>query len=250
MKVLFSFLQQKQTCCWSSWIARLNGRVLLGREVTNVKWAESGTGPNFFICTSQVCLKSLCFRKRVFLIHLFLASVVPRRPTLWQEWQALTCAVCWGSAWPPPCSWSPSWCRTAACLNTSGRTRIASVPSCSLIGVSRLLRSVIKMQVLFLSPQLQNMIDNHLSFDIWFEASLNILWTQMWCVFVGHELSGGSPLGAQRFSCSQCPGEESKPREDHRLRTGPSARYRRDWISCWRREGEMTPRVWKHLHGL
>lgn len=185
-KVLFSFLQRKQTCCCSNGTGRPNGLVLLGRGVTNVKRAESGTRPNFFYLNQSSMFKIFVLQKTCFL-DTSPRLVVPRRPTLWQEWPALTCAVCWGSAWPPPCSWSPSLCRTAACLNTSGRTRIASVPSCSLIGVSRLLRSVIKTQVLFLLPQLliKALIDNHLCFDISFIASLNILWAQMWCVCVG-----------------------------------------------------------------
>lgn len=123
----------------------------------------------FHLCTSE---------KLMFLVpswSMILPLSPPRRPMSWQEWPALTCAVCWGSAWPPPCSWSHSWCRTAASLNMSGRTRITSVPSCFSTGVSRLLRSVIKKQgFFFLLLQHLSMFDNHFSFHIWCDASLNI----------------------------------------------------------------------------
>lgn len=59
------------------------------------------------------------------------------------------------------------------------------------------------------------------------------------CVGVGDELPGGGSFGPQRFGSPQCPGEEPKSREDHRLWSGPSARYRRDGVSRRWREGEM-----------
>lgn len=188
----------------------------------------------FHLCTSE---------KLMFLVpswSMILPLSPPRRPMSWQEWPALTCAVCWGSAWPPPCSWSHSWCRTAASLNMSGRTRITSVPSCSSTGVSRLLRSVIKKQGFFFyyySISVCLIIIFPFTFDAmlaWIFVDTNVV-----CVCVGNELPGRSSSGAQRFSCSQRPRKESKPREDHWLRSGPSARYRRDGISRWWGKGEM-----------
>lgn len=53
----------------------------------------------------------------------------------------------------------------------------------------------------------------------------------------GDELPGGGAAGAPGPGCSQRPGQEPQPRENHRLRAGPAARHRRDRVPRRRRQG-------------
>ena len=96
-----------------------------------------------------------------------------RRRMWWRGWPALMCAVFWESVWPPPCSWSLSWCHMAACSTTSGRTRTTSAPSSSSTGACRSPR--------YVSPKHSTPLTNIIAITTTYCVCHLIFLFKIWC---------------------------------------------------------------------